>query len=64
MIIYLSGPITGTSDYIQRFADAVFQATELFPEAEILNPVEFCQAADFVFASLPKLPDLLPIMRR
>ena len=39
MRIYLSGKITGTTDYKERFQDAESKARFSFPSAEIINPV-------------------------
>lgn len=40
MRIYLSGKITGTDDYIERFEEAEREVKEKFPAAEIVNPVK------------------------
>lgn len=40
--IYLSGPITGTTDFQERFKEAADYIRKLFPSSRILNPVEFC----------------------
>lgn len=42
MIIYISGKITGTTDYEQRFAEAEKEISILFPFAKIVNPVKLC----------------------
>lgn len=48
MRIYLSGPITGTQDAEQRFAEAEARLRDEYFGAEIINPVR-------VAAALPKL---------
>lgn len=45
--IYISGKITGTDDYMERFARAEKDLKKKFPEAEIINPAR-------VNAELPK----------
>lgn len=40
MRIYLSGKITGTDDYIERFEEAEREIKNKFPAAEIVNPVK------------------------
>lgn len=42
MIIYISGPITGTTDFPERFEIAEQIVRAVHPEAKILNPVVFC----------------------
>ena len=42
MTIYLSGPITGTTDYKSRFSKMEKRIKRFYPNAEILNPVKFC----------------------
>jgi len=44
MTIYLSGPITGTNDFKERFAETEKKVRAGFPQAIILNPVDFCAA--------------------
>jgi len=39
---YLSGPITGTTDYIDRFKFTAKQIKSLYPDFQIINPVELC----------------------
>lgn len=46
-IIYISGPITGTTDFEERFQAAEDMLLDKYPGAEIKNPVKFC-------AHLPK----------
>ena len=43
MKIYISGKISGTSDYIQRFHNAELKLKEKYPDAEIVNPVVLSQ---------------------
>ena len=38
--IYISGPITGTTDYKQRFEETEKKLKETFPDADIVNPVK------------------------
>lgn len=38
MIIYMSGPISNTLDYKERFADAKKKILKQFPDAEVINP--------------------------
>lgn len=38
--IYISGKVSGTDDYIERFAKAEASLKRLFPEAEVFNPVK------------------------
>lgn len=45
--IYISGKITGTDDYMQRFEQAEKELHELYPEASVINPAK-------VNAALPK----------
>lgn len=40
MKIYISGPITGTTDYLERFAFTHRIITEQFQSAEVVNPVD------------------------
>lgn len=47
MKIYISGPITGHEDYMERFAEAEKQLTEYFENAEIINPAR-------IHANLPE----------
>lgn len=42
MTIYLSGPITGTNDFRERFSECEKKVRQAFPQAVILNPVNFC----------------------
>lgn len=42
MRIYLSGPITGTNDFKERFSETERKIRKAFPQAVILNPVDFC----------------------
>ena len=39
MKIYISGKITGTTDYVERFEKAEEFLKENYPDAEIINPV-------------------------
>ena len=39
MRVYISGPITGTKDAGIRFADGVKKVLDVYPNAEIVNPV-------------------------
>ena len=39
MKIYISGPVTGTSDYIERFAKTEKHLSSSFGKIEIFNPV-------------------------
>ena len=39
---YISGPITGTTDYVERFNFAAEQVKRLYPDFQIINPVELC----------------------
>lgn len=41
MKIYISGKITDTEDYVDRFNEAERQLKEIYPESEIENPVTF-----------------------
>lgn len=43
MTIYLSGKITGTDDYEKRFKYAEKKLKKKYPDAEIVNPVEYCK---------------------
>ncbi len=45
MKIYISGAITGTDDYFERFMAAQNELKELLPNAEIVNPVLECAKA-------------------
>lgn len=38
--IYISGKITGTEDYMQRFEQAEKELHELYPEASVINPAK------------------------
>ena len=40
MVIYLSGSITNTLDYKEKFADAEKKMQQLFPTAKIINPAK------------------------
>lgn len=42
MTIYISGPITGTDNFKERFCKVEDMIKELFPECEIVNPVTLC----------------------
>lgn len=42
MKIYLSGPITGTAGYRERFGLLEEKLRLFFPEATFVNPVELC----------------------
>lgn len=46
MKIYISGPVTGTCDYRERFAEAEGFLRERHPDCEVVNPVR-------VLAELP-----------
>ena len=39
MKIYISGPVTGTTDYIERFAKTEKHLSSSFGKVEIFNPV-------------------------
>ena len=39
MKVYISGPVTGTSDYIERFAKTEKHLSSSFGKIEIFNPV-------------------------
>lgn len=41
-IIYISGKITGTSDFVERFASAEDSIKRLLPGADVINPVKIC----------------------
>ncbi|MDC7221584.1 MAG: DUF4406 domain-containing protein [Spirochaetales bacterium] len=45
MKIYISGPITGTDDYYERFADKEKEMRKIFPKSDIINPVRSCAEA-------------------
>ena len=47
MKIYISGPITGTTDYMERFQKAEEFLKELSPDADVINPAK-------VSANLPE----------
>lgn len=47
MRIYLSGAISGTNDYMERFAKVEKMVREEYPKAEVLNPAK-------VNSNLPK----------
>lgn len=42
--IYISGKISGTDDYMQRFAEAENAVKKLFPEASVINPAKVTAA--------------------
>jgi hypothetical protein len=42
--IYISGPITGTTDYKQRFEETERKLKETFPDADIVNPVKITES--------------------
>lgn len=45
MRIYISGPVTGREDYVERFTRAEMEIQEKFGEnAQIINPVQVCAA--------------------
>lgn len=56
MKIYISGPITGTTDYVERFQKADELLKERFPEADVINPAK-------VSASLPENTDYEDYMK-
>ena len=39
MKIYISGPVTGTNDYIERFAKTEKHLSSAFGKVEVFNPV-------------------------
>ena len=41
MKIYISGPVTGTTDYIERFAKTEKHLSSSFGKIEIFNPVRY-----------------------
>ena len=41
MKIYISGPVTGTNDYIERFAKTEKHLSSSFGKIEIFNPVRY-----------------------
>ena len=43
MKIYISGKITGTTDYKERFQEADDELKSEYPDAEIVNPVKLCE---------------------
>lgn len=47
MKIYISGPITGTTDYVERFQKAEEFLKEQSPDADVINPAK-------VSANLPE----------
>lgn len=44
--IYISGKVTGTTDYKERFAKAEKKLHEMFPNALIANPVRVTEPID------------------
>ena len=42
--IYLSGKITGTSDYMQRFEEAAQSLRATYEDIEVINPALVCQS--------------------
>lgn len=44
--IYISGPITGTTDYKQRFEETEKKLKETFPDADIVNPVKITESLE------------------
>lgn len=49
MRIYISGKITGTDDYIQRFTKAEIELLVKYEGAEIINPATYNQQAPPTF---------------
>ena len=43
MKIYLSGKITGTDDYKEKFEKVSQELQIKYPNSEIINPVELCK---------------------
>lgn len=54
MRIYISGPISGTADYKERFRQAKTEIAEMVKTSmfdwTIINPVEFCEQIDGTWA--------------
>ena len=41
-MIYISGPISGTDDYLERFDDAIIKLYDQNPQRKIINPANLC----------------------
>lgn len=44
MKVYISGPISGTTDFVERFKAAEKEVSKVFPGSLLVNPVTGCKA--------------------
>ena len=64
MRIYISGPITGTMDYIPRFEAAKKRLKKRFPLAEIINPAEVCRSLPESFSHADYMDICLTLLNK
>lgn len=64
MRIYISGPITGTSDYLLRFEAAEKLLKKRFPLAEIINPAEVCRSLPESFSHADYMDICLTLLKK
>lgn len=64
MRIYISGPITGTTDYLLRFEAAEKLLKKRFPMAEIINPAEVCRSLPESFSHADYMDICLALLKK
>lgn len=64
MRIYISGPITGTTDYLLRFEAAEKLLKKRFPQAEIINPAEVCRSLPESFSHADYMDICLTLLKK
>lgn len=64
MRIYISGPITGTSDCLLRFEAAEKLLRKRFPLAEIINPAEVCRSLPKSFSHADYMDICLTLLKK